>query len=182
MWAILDKFGLGSGFCKWVRLLYTAPGASVRMNGFKSPSFRLFRGTSQGCLLSPLLFALAIEPLACLIRASPDVNGLIRGDMEEKISLYADDLLFFMSNVCPSLPVVMEHVKEFGRFSGLGITWEKSMLMTLDPLLDLLPPIHSHFKVVSIKYLGITMSDSPQSYIVDSIFSLLIRFQNQSKT
>jgi len=82
LWAILDKFGLGSGFCKWVRLLYTAPGASVRMNDLQSPSFRLFRGTRQGCPLSLLLFALAIKPLACLIWASPDVTGLIRGDKD----------------------------------------------------------------------------------------------------
>lgn len=88
-----------------------------------------------------------------------------------------------MSNVCSSLPVVMEYVKEFGRFSGLGINWEKSMLMPLDPLPDPLPHMLSHFKVVSsIKYLGITMLDSSQSYIVDNIFPLLIRFQNQSKT
>lgn len=105
-------------------------------------------------------FALAIEPLACLIQASPDVTGLIRRNMEEKILLYADDLLFFLTNICLSLPAVMKYIKEFGRFSGLGINWEKSMLMPLDPLPDSLPSTLSHLKVVSsIKYLGITMSD-----------------------
>lgn len=49
----------------WVRLLYTCPLASVSVNG-KTWKFTLEWGTS----LSPLLFAIAIEPLAILLRAS----------------------------------------------------------------------------------------------------------------
>lgn len=102
--------------------------------------------------------------------------------MEEKILLYADDLLLFLTNIRSSLPAVMKYVEEFGRFSGLGINWDKSMLLPLDFLSDSLPSTVSHLGVVSsIKYLGITITPSSQSYIYDNIVPLLSRFQTQSK-
>lgn len=41
LWAALGKFGLGSIFCQWVWLMYTAPRASIRVHGLQSPTFRL---------------------------------------------------------------------------------------------------------------------------------------------
>lgn len=58
----LQRFGLGDHFIRWVRLLYSAPLAAVVTNGHDN--FPLLRGTRRGCPLSPLLFAIAIEPLA----------------------------------------------------------------------------------------------------------------------
>lgn len=110
----------------------------------------------RGAHCPPLLVAIAIEPLACLIQTSLDVTGLVRGDMEEKVSLNADDVLLFLTNIRSSLLAVMKYVEEFGRFSGFGISWEKSMLLPMDPLLDSLPPTVSQLRAVSsIKYMGI---------------------------
>ena len=64
LFTVLKKFGLGNVFISWIRLLYTSPQASISTNGIQSSFFTLSRGTRQGCLLSPLLFALAIEPLS----------------------------------------------------------------------------------------------------------------------
>lgn len=63
LFATLHKFGFGNRFTSWIRLLYTSPRASVRTNDTHSSYFTLTRATRQGCPLSPLLFALAIEPL-----------------------------------------------------------------------------------------------------------------------
>lgn len=62
---VLEKFGLGPSFISLVRMIYLA---SVLTNLDRSTSFPLQRGTQQGCPLSPLLFALAIEPLAISVR------------------------------------------------------------------------------------------------------------------
>ncbi|KAF7651546.1 hypothetical protein LDENG_00109210 [Lucifuga dentata] len=58
------RFNFGSNFIKWVQTLYSDPLASIRVNGHRSQNFALERG----CSLSPLLFAISIEPLAQLIR------------------------------------------------------------------------------------------------------------------
>ena len=64
LFATMRQLGLGQRFVKWTSLLYDASSARVRMGRTISPEYSIHRGTRQGCLLSPLLFALAIEPFA----------------------------------------------------------------------------------------------------------------------
>lgn len=64
---------------EWVRLpeaIYSVSTSAILVNGIKSEFFSLGRGVRQACLLSPLLFLMAIEPLACLVRQHPDLRGL----------------------------------------------------------------------------------------------------------
>lgn len=67
LWGCLRGFGFGPNFIKWIQLLYQAPKGRVVTNGWTSQSFELTSGTRQGCPLSPLLYALAAEPLAFLL-------------------------------------------------------------------------------------------------------------------
>uniref|UniRef100_A0A8C5NAG9 Ig-like domain-containing protein n=1 Tax=Gouania willdenowi TaxID=441366 RepID=A0A8C5NAG9_GOUWI len=66
--------------------------------------------TKQGILLSPLLFALAIEPLMIAIRSNPKITGIHRLRMEAKVSLYADDLLLYVSDINTSIPVPLRQL------------------------------------------------------------------------
>ena len=93
----LTPFCLGDNFIKWVKFLYDDPQDAVLTNGLKSNSFSTHRGNRQGCILSPLLFALAMEPLADAIRVMPAIQGLLIDDVHHKISLHADDVLKFIS-------------------------------------------------------------------------------------
>lgn len=92
LFEVLGRFNLGTRFINWIKLLYTNPTARVRTNQSLSSSFRLFRGTQQGCPLSALIFALAIEPLAQNIRLDPQIHGYQIKSTLSKISLYADDI------------------------------------------------------------------------------------------
>lgn len=72
----LDRFGLGDSFARWVKILYTQPMAAVVTNRLRSTKFVVQRGNRQGCPLSPLLFAVAIEPLVEAVRLDPVLVGL----------------------------------------------------------------------------------------------------------
>ena len=62
-----ECLNFGDKFTNWICLIYNHSQASVLTNGVISPSFELGRGTRQGDLLSVLLFAIALEPLAVSI-------------------------------------------------------------------------------------------------------------------
>lgn len=113
-------------------MLYGRPRARVRTNGWVSNPFPLFRGTRQGCPLSPGLFALALQPLAISVRESQAIRGLVLGRLKERISLYADDALLYLNDVGPSLLAVLETFEIFGRFSGVRINWSKSVIFPLE--------------------------------------------------
>lgn len=82
--------------------MYKNPSARVRTNGILSRPFYLHRGTRQGCPLSPGLFALAIEPLALLVRSGV-AGGMVVGQLTEKLSLYTDNALLYLPDASTSL-------------------------------------------------------------------------------
>lgn len=94
--------------------------------------FSPLSGNKAGYPLSPFLFALALEPLANLIRLSPEVRGLRVGTLEKKLSLYADDALLYLNDAGPYLLAVVRIFDTFGVFWGIWINWTKSILFPID--------------------------------------------------
>jgi hypothetical protein len=91
--------GFPPRFCNTIKSLYTNAETVVIVNGEISESFIISRGVRQGDPLSCLLFNLAIEPLACLIRNSELKGVNIPGkDGSLVISLFADDTKVFLSS------------------------------------------------------------------------------------
>ncbi len=104
--AILHKMNFGPKCIDMIRMLYENPSATVRTNSHLSSQLNLSRGTRQGCPLSPLLFALSVEPLAIAIWANKSIFGLEIGGYVHKISLYADDVMLYLTNPKSSLPTL----------------------------------------------------------------------------
>ena len=73
--SLLEKMNFGPKFIKYFGLLYKDLFAHERIGSAVSGTFQVRRGTRQGCPLSPLLFALIIEPLANWIRGDPLIWG-----------------------------------------------------------------------------------------------------------
>ncbi|CAI5660574.1 unnamed protein product [Oreochromis niloticus] len=163
MLRVLEKFGLGEQFISWVDMIYRHPSSSILTNQDRSAPFFLHRGTRQGCPLSPLLFAISIEPLAIAIRNEPSIDPVRLGNIKHYISLYADDVVLFLSNPERSVPVLLDVVRSFGEISGYTINWQKSEFVALTTNLDVdflkvLP-----FKITDrSKYLGVTLPKDPK--------------------
>lgn len=156
----LERFGFGKTFISWIRLLYTSPSASIRTNNNFSKYFNIGRGTRQGCPLSPLLFALAIEPLSLALRHNTQIAGIIRDGQEQKVSLYADDLLLYISDPDNSLPHVFRILDQFHDLSGYKLNLEKSELFPINKSARQLPFASLPFKVTNtFVYLGICVTD-----------------------
>lgn len=160
LWVTLDKFGLGSNFIKLIKVLYANPSAMVYTNNTFSSQFPISRGTRQGCPLSPLLFALSLEPLAQKIRQHPSVVPISINNSEHRISLFADDILLYVGDTGTSLPHILSMFDTFSSLSGYKINWNKSSLMHLNSIRSV-TPLPSNIPVVGqFKYLGIDISPS----------------------
>lgn len=62
--AVQEKFSFSGKILQAIMALYSNPSAKVVNSGMLSNSFRISKGTRQGCPLPPLIFALIMEPLA----------------------------------------------------------------------------------------------------------------------
>lgn len=154
----LEGFGLGANFVNWVRVLYNFPTAAVLTNGLRSSNFPLHRGNRQGDPLSPLLFDLAIEPLAQAIRQNASISGIFVGDREHKITLYADDVLIHLLNPQTSIPSLVKVISSFGLFSGYKINFAKSEAMPLGCLTsgpNMAEPFPFRWSPAGFTYLGV---------------------------
>lgn len=154
------KFGYGERFMTFIKMLYLCPKSSVLTNYDKSPPFHLYRGTRQGCCLSPMLFALALEPLAISIRTSPEIIGIPCSSSVSTVGLYVDDVALTLSDVKTSLSPLLKLIKSFSQLSGFTINWDKSILMPLSDGLDLyyLNKLLFKISVDKFKYLGINIT------------------------
>lgn len=83
-----------------------------------SSLFNIARGSRQGCPLSPLLFALSLEPLAQSIRMANDITPITICGTKHHISLYADDVLLYVCNAQQSIPRILSIFRSFSDISG----------------------------------------------------------------
>lgn len=75
---------------------------------------------------------LAIEPLAQKIRQTEEVRGINVDKEKYKLSLFADDLMLYLTNIKKSLPKAMEIIEDFSKISGYKINFEKTELMQIN--------------------------------------------------
>ncbi len=159
LYAVLEKFGFGVRFISWIKLLYTNPNARILTNQTTADTFKLYRGTQQGCPLSPLLFVLALEPLAETIRTHVEIHGYNTEYKSNKISLYMDNILLYKTRPKSSIPALLE-TTELSSFSGNKINWSKSELMPVRCKdRDTLTQIPFKLALEKFTYLGVQVTN-----------------------
>ena len=131
----LNFLNFGDGIKRWVSTFYTGPESAVLNNGFSTNYFELSRGVRQGCPLSPYLFILGAEILACKIRQDKEIQGIRIFNSEAKISQFADDTSLICKS-CHSVEKAIEVLDSFGNFSGLRLNTAKTKALWLGPWHD----------------------------------------------
>lgn len=90
------------------------------------PLFNLTRATRQGCSLSPLLFNTILEPLAIAIGSIVNIRGVAGSGNEQKLLLYADNILTLIKDPSNLLPHLVETIQSYSKLSGYKINWRMS--------------------------------------------------------
>ena len=98
---LLGRFGFGSDFCRWISTFYFGANMRIILNGWLTKPIMLMRDVRQGDSLSPLLYILCVETLACQIRCCDGIRGFllpgVRG-RQFKVRQYADDTTSFVKD------------------------------------------------------------------------------------
>ena len=84
-------------------------------------------GTRQLWPLSPLLFNIVLEVLATTIRAEKEIKGIQIGKEEVKLSLFADDMIFYIENPKDSTRKLLELINEYSTVARYKINTQKSL-------------------------------------------------------
>uniref|UniRef100_A0A8C5LQH7 Reverse transcriptase domain-containing protein n=1 Tax=Leptobrachium leishanense TaxID=445787 RepID=A0A8C5LQH7_9ANUR len=182
----LTHMGFGDHMLMWIRALYTNPCARVNINGVLSGAFPVANGTRQGCPLSPLLFALSLEPFLQAVRSAPDITGLEIGASEHRLAAYADDLLFFIRSPLITLPNLLRLFAEYGALSNLKLNMDKSEILPISVPATLASNLQSAFPFRwcqgPLKYLGTYLSGNPGDLYTDNYGPLLRSVENDLRT
>uniref|UniRef100_A0A8C5QWS4 Reverse transcriptase domain-containing protein n=1 Tax=Leptobrachium leishanense TaxID=445787 RepID=A0A8C5QWS4_9ANUR len=161
---VLLKFNFPVALIKAVEGLYTVPTAQVLNAGFTSDPIKISNGTRQGCPLSPLLYALALEPLAQAIRQASEVQGIHIGPTQSKVSLFADDILLTLTEPSSSLPALHEILDRYGKASYHKINLKKSQALSFAIPQETLLPLQRDYpydwRKSHITYLGVKIAFS----------------------
>uniref|UniRef100_A0A3B4ESL3 Reverse transcriptase domain-containing protein n=1 Tax=Pundamilia nyererei TaxID=303518 RepID=A0A3B4ESL3_9CICH len=126
------------------------------------------RTMTQGDPISPLIFALVIEPLAKAVRNNQSISGYQIQGFEFKILLYADDDLLFVTNPQDSIPSVLSIIETFGYLSGYKVNMNKTIAMPLGNL-PMTCNIPFTWSGLGFKDLGIHISPNTRSILKQNI-------------
>ena len=107
----------------------------------------------QGDPLSPILFILGLEILACSIRKNENIQGIQIGSSEVKLTLFADDMTCFLHNGS-SYDCLRVCLTKFSECSGLKVNEEKTQFFSLGTRNSEYERFPHEFKN-SIKILGV---------------------------
>jgi len=112
----LEAFGFGPSIIAYIKLLYTDTYSMLKINGTVTRPFRVSRGIRQGCGLSGILYAIAIEPFLVALRNKLCGISTVcqsTSDLKTvKLSAYADDVTVFIRSA--------QDVRTLREFGGLS--------------------------------------------------------------
>ncbi len=156
---VLKAYGFGKNLCRWIVSFYKNIKSYVTANGKISTSFLVNRGNRQGDPISPYLFILCAEILACKVRQNGNIKGIKIANNEHKINQFADDTTFTLQGDQISYEVLFETLDGFENISGLKLNTDKTKNKWLGKMKNsnkmFLPHIQMDWNPEKLKILGL---------------------------
>jgi len=122
----LEISGIQGPYLNIVKAIYSKPLANIKLNEQKFEAISPKSGTRQGCQLSPYLFNIVLEALARAIRQQKELKGIQIGKEEVKISLFAKDMIVYLSDPKSSTRELLSLINTFSKVAGYKINSNKS--------------------------------------------------------
>ena len=113
-----QKAGIEGTYLNIIKAIYEKSTANIILNGEKLKAFPLKSATRQGSPLLPLLINIVLGGLATAIREEKEIKGIQMGK-EEKLSLFADDMVLYIENPKHSTRKLLELINEYSKVAGL---------------------------------------------------------------
>ena len=132
----LELFNYGTFIKNAVKILQKKSFSKIEQNGHFSEKIQLSRGCRQGDPISPYLFVICAEVLSHVIRENKDIKGIMIGDVESKLSQYADDTTLFLKDDKDTLRCVIDVLRWFDKISGLSINRDKTKVIKIGAARD----------------------------------------------
>lgn len=97
-----------------------------------------------------------------MLKSLRSIQGIDRMGMEHRVSLYADDLLLYISYPVENVPKIVEKLTDFGSFSGYKLNLSKSECFPINSLaLQInVASLPFRFSRSGFKYLGVHITRS----------------------
>jgi hypothetical protein len=119
----LSTMGISSKFLNLIQSLYTNTKAAVWDGEELSEYFSTAMGVKQGCLLSPLLFALFLNDLHEFLGGGLTINNFII-----RLLMYADDIIILAEDRA-TLQKMINKLEEYCNLWNLQVNLSKSKIM-----------------------------------------------------
>jgi hypothetical protein len=158
----LERSGIQGANLNIIKAIYSKAVSNIKQNGKKLEAIPLKSGTRRGCPFSPYLFNIIPEVLATAIRQQNKIKGIQIGKEEIKISLFADDMIVYISDPKNSTRELLNLISSFSAVAGHQINSNKLMafLYTKDKWAEKEIRETTPFTIVTnnIKYLAVTLT------------------------
>jgi hypothetical protein len=153
LYKVLDRYKYGARIRGFIATLYENATSSISINGRYTKDFKLGRSIRQGCPLSTLLYALAINPFLMLLHKH--LNG-IRLSKHCAVACigYADDITVIINNEREGR-ILTNLIATYETASGAKINWSKTKALPIGEW-DCTQALENMSYKAEAKILGIT--------------------------
>jgi hypothetical protein len=111
-----------------IKAIYSKPVANINLNGEKLETIPLKSGTREGRPLSPYIFNTVLEVLARAIRQQKEIKGIQIGKGVVKISLFAGDMIVYISDPKNSTIDLLTLINKFSAVARYKINSNKLLV------------------------------------------------------